>query len=85
MAPTKTDLEGQVRGILAELFPDHDVGSLPADAEFADTLDMDSMALIDTVLEIERRTGVHIPDEDLDGLTTIDATVRYLAQRLDSP
>jgi acyl carrier protein len=67
-----------VRSILRELFPDDDVDALSGDADMAEALDLDSMALIDLVLELERRTGVEVPDEDLPRLTSIDAVVAYV-------
>jgi acyl carrier protein len=67
--------------MLAELFPDRDVEAVAADDDLASALDLDSLAMIDFALEIERRVGLHIPDEDLEGLTTIGASVAYVTAR----
>ena len=83
MAISQTDAEATIRSILTDLFPDADVSTVPSDAPLADALEIDSMAQIDVVLEIERRTGIHVPDEDIEGLTTIGVAAAYLAGRLD--
>lgn len=83
MPATKSDLTDTVRQVLVKLFPDHDVSQVSDDADLKDALDIDSLALIDVVLEIERRTGVHVPDEDLGQLTSIDSAVNYVSAHLD--
>jgi len=84
MPPTRTELEAAFRGILADLFPDHDVTALGDDDDLVEALDLDSMAQIDVVLEIERRLGLHIPDEELTQLTTVRASVDYLESSLQA-
>ena len=84
MPPTRTELEAAFRGILADLFPDHDVAALEDDDDLVEALDLDSMAQIDVVLEIERRLGLHIPDEELTQLTTVRASVDYLESSLQA-
>jgi acyl carrier protein len=75
---TQSDIKMRIREILTELFPDHDITQLGDGASLAETLDIDSMAVIDVALEVERRFGVHVPDEDLERLTSIDAIAGYL-------
>jgi acyl carrier protein len=75
----QVELEASIRAMLARLFPDHDVAGLASDADLSDALDLDSMAVIDVALEIERLFGVRIPDEDLPGLTSIGAITNYVA------
>ena len=82
MTAAGTDAEATIRDILADLFPDYEVGAVPRDADLAEALDLDSMAQIDLVLEIERRTGIHVPDEDIERLTSIEVAAEYLADRL---
>jgi acyl carrier protein len=75
---TRSDIEAAIRQILKELFPDHDIGELKGDDDLVAALDLDSMAMIDLALEVERRLRVRIPNEDLERLTTIDAVTEYL-------
>ncbi len=76
---TQGDIRQSIRKILAELFPDHDLSQLADGDSLASSLDLDSMAMIDVALEVERRFGVHVPDEDLERLTSIDAIAGYLS------
>jgi acyl carrier protein len=64
--------------------PDDDIAAVPGDANLVETLDIDSLSLVDFLLELERETGLRIPDEDLARLTTIDAIVDYVTERQPS-
>ena len=74
----QSEIKQRLRQILTELFPDHDITQLGDADQLAESLDLDSMAMIDFALEVERRLGVHVPDEDLERLTSIDAAAGYL-------
>ena len=39
---------------------------------------VDSLELINIILEIEEKFGIKIPDEDIDALNTVDNIVSYL-------
>ena len=78
------DIEASVRRILTELFPDRDVAALADDDDLATALSLDSMALIDVALQVERELGLHIPDEDLGKLTSVRAAADYVAEHLTS-
>jgi acyl carrier protein len=85
VAQAPPEVEATVRQILAELFPDRDTRRLTADDDLASSLGIDSMAMIDVALEVERRTGLHVPDEDLARLTSIGAVVGYVAAHSPAP
>jgi acyl carrier protein len=78
---TKAECEARVRAVLAEVEPDADLDTLASDADFVEQLGIDSLSLVDFVLELERETGLRVPDEDLPGLTSIDAIVEYVTAR----
>ena len=82
---TRAECEARIRAALAEVLPDDDIAAVPGDANLAETLDIDSLSLVDFLLELERETGLRIPDEDLPRLTTIDAIVDYVTERQPSP
>ena len=54
----------------------------PAAACYRDDLNLDSLDLVELVARIEQRYGFLIPDEDLPGLVSLDATADYLMARL---
>jgi len=84
MAPARRELEETLRAILADLFPDHDIAALRDDDDLVEALDLDSMAQIDIVLGIERRLGCHVPDEDIEKLTSLRVAADYLEAALQA-
>jgi acyl carrier protein len=48
-------------------------------ASFAD-LDVDSLSMIEVMLSVEERFGVHVPDEDAEGLATVQDAVDYIVR-----
>jgi acyl carrier protein len=58
-----------------------DISTLKGDTKLDKTAGIDSLEMMSVFLGIEEKFGIHIPDDDLDSLDTIDAIVGYL-QRL---
>jgi acyl carrier protein len=79
--PTTTDVERTVRAILAEAFPDDDIDTINSAQTLREALDLDSLTMMDVVLELEQRSGIKIPNEDIDRLDSIDAVVEYVSAR----
>ena len=61
----RTHLEG--RGI--------DGGKVQYDAQLSDDLGLDSLDTVELTLGLEKRFGVEIPDEDLEGVETVRQVV----------
>lgn len=49
-----------------------------ASAKFVDDLDIDSLTMVEIVVECEERFGVTIPDNDVKDLTTVGDAVAYI-------
>lgn len=49
-----------------------------ASAKFIDDLDIDSLTMVEIVVECEERFGVTIPDNDVKDLTTVGDAVSYI-------
>ena len=67
---------------LAEVLDE--VAGTPADkvvpeASFDKDLDIDSLTMVEVVVACEERFGVRIPDEALEGMTTVGDAVTYIA------
>ena len=61
-----------------------EVAGTPADkvtpeAAFDADLDIDSLTMVEVVVACEERFGVTIPDEALEGMTTVGDAVKYIA------
>ena len=64
------DVAVEVLGVERELVTE--------DATFKDDLDADSLDLVEFVMAVEERFGISIPEEKLEGITTVGAAVSYV-------
>jgi len=53
---------------------------VPTDEEFSE-LGLDSLDVFNIFIELETRTGIKVPDDDVDKLQTIDGIHAYLDAR----
>lgn len=51
---------------------------IKAESSFKDDLNADSLDLFEMVMALEEEFGVEIPNEDLEGITTVDDVVKYI-------
>ncbi|MDR1924273.1 MAG: acyl carrier protein [Planctomycetaceae bacterium] len=75
---TETEIRDAVVSILSDISPDEDFTSLKDDVSFREQFEMDSMDLLDIVLELRKRFRVQIPEEDYPKLDNMNSTVKYL-------
>jgi acyl carrier protein len=75
---TGAEIKAAVIEILSDISPDDDLGALKDDVSFREQLSMDSMDVLDVVLELRKRLKVQIPEEDYPKLDTMNSTVEYL-------
>ena len=53
-------------------------------AKFIDDLGLDSLDMVELVMELEEECGVEIPDEDAEKLTTVGEAISYVEKRLNT-
>ncbi len=75
---TGPEIRDAVIQILADISPDEDFATIKDDVSFRDQFEMDSMDLLDIVLELRKRYRVQIPEEDYPKLDNMSSTVAYL-------
>jgi acyl carrier protein len=75
---TGPEIREAVISILSDISPDEDFASMKDDVSFRDQFEMDSMDLLDIVLELRKRHRVQIPEEDYAKLDNMNSTVEYL-------
>lgn len=51
---------------------------IKAESSFKDDLNADSLDLFEMVMALEEEFDVEIPNEDLEGITTVDDVVKYI-------
>jgi acyl carrier protein len=64
--------------VLGQIAPEADIDAVPADADLAEELDLDSMDFLNFVTGLLEETGVDVPERDYPHLQTLDGSVRYL-------
>ncbi|NYJ00966.1 acyl carrier protein [Nocardioides thalensis] len=64
------DIVNEVAGISAD--------DVQLDKSFTDDLDVDSLSMVEVVVEAEEQFGVKIPDEEVKNLKTVGDAVAYI-------
>jgi acyl carrier protein len=79
---TNEEIVTAVKDIIATIAPDEDLSRLDPQARLREQIELDSMDFLDIVMELRKRYGVQIPEEDYAELATLQGCVDYLAPKL---
>lgn len=78
--------ENEVRQIVLDIIhdiaPEEDISDVKPDAELRAQLDLDSMDFLDIVMELRKRHGIEVPEDDYKELSTLAGCVKYLSPKL---
>lgn len=75
---TKDEVKEAVKDIIATIAPDEDVSSLNDTELLRDQIELDSMDFLDIVMELRKRYGVQVPEEDYKELGSLESCANYL-------
>lgn len=64
--------------IIAEIAPDEELASVKPDVRLRDQLDLDSMDFLDIVMELRKKYGIEVPEDDYPRLASLDSCAEYL-------
>ena len=67
----------KVREIIATQF-NIDEEDITMDTSFRDTLNADSLDLVELVMALEDEFGLEIEDEDMEGIKTVGDVIKYI-------
>ena len=67
--------------MLCEIASEADLARIDSDGSLRDQLDLDSMDLLNVIIDLHEALQVHIPKADYPKLATLNCAVAYLAQR----
>jgi acyl carrier protein len=59
-----------------------DAGAVTEQARFKEDLDADSLALIEFVMALEEKFDISVPEEELDGVTTVGQALDLVMAKL---
>ena len=71
-----------VKDIITTIAPDEDVSGLTEGERLRDQIELDSMDFLDIVMELRKRYGVQVPEDDYKELATLQGCADYLAPLL---
>mgnify|MGYP006364833753 CR=1 FL=1 len=75
---TPAEIREEVLDILKDIAPDEDLSQLDDEVRFREQLELDSMDFLDIVMELRKRYGVEVPEEDYPKLASLNSCVEYL-------
>ena len=79
---TNDEIRQAIINILADISPDEDLDNLDDNTPFRDQLSLESMDVMDIILELRKRYRINIPEEDYGKLDTMANTIAYLEPSL---
>ena len=79
MAATREEVYERVKEVLSEQLgvEENDIND---EASFQEDLDADSLDLVELIMELEDQFGVKIPDEEAQGIKTVNQAVDYIME-----
>ena len=72
------DIRAMIIEVIHQIVPDEDLSNLKGDVRIRDQIEMDSMDFLDIMMELRKRYGIKVPEEDYMQLSTLDGSVAYL-------
>ncbi len=81
---TNKDAYRLVLEIIAEIAPDEDLSDVKPEINLRDQLDLDSMDFLDIVMELRKKYGIEVPEEDYSHLASLNSCADYLIPKFKS-
>lgn len=81
---TNKDAYRLVLEIIAEIAPDEDLSDVKPEINLRDQLDLDSMDFLDIVMELRKKYGIEVPEEDYSHLASLKSCAAYLIPKFKS-
>jgi acyl carrier protein len=72
------EIRSMILEIIHEIVPDEDLSNLKGDVRIRDQIEMDSMDFLDIIMELRKRYGITVPEDDYMELSSLDSSVAYL-------
>ena len=82
---TREEVRAVILDIIAQIAPDEDLGDLKDNVRIRDQIELDSMDFLDIIMELRKRYGIEVPEDDYMQLATLDGAISYLQPRMNHP
>ena len=79
---TPEDIIITIKDIIHSINPDEELGGVDPEIPLRDQLDLDSMDFLDIVMELRKRYGVQIPEDEYQHLASLSSCAEYLLPKL---
>ena len=79
---TREEVILAVKDIITTIAPDEELDGLNADERLRDQIELDSMDFMDIVMELRKRYGVQVPEEDYKELASLNSCADYLGPKM---
>jgi len=76
----KSESIAKIKGILIDKLGVEE-SALVNNASFSNDLGLDSLDVLETFMELEKKFGIKIPDEEAEKLTTVGSLIDYITTR----
>ena len=71
-----------IEDIIKTIAPDEDLSGMDHNVRMREQIELDSMDFLDIVMELRKRYGVRVPEEDYKELATMNGCVEYLTPHM---
>lgn len=78
---TKDDCKKLVIDIISDIAPDEDLSAIKPEIKLRDQLQLDSMDFLDIVMELRKRHGIEVPENDYGQLASLESCAEYLTPK----
>lgn len=78
---TPDAIKTAIFGVLGEIAPEADFGTLKPTADLREALDLDSMDFLNFAIGLHEALGIDIPESDYPKLATLERAIAYVAAK----
>ena len=79
----KEEIVSAIKDIIHTIAPDEELGGLDPQERLRDQIELDSMDFLDIVMELRKRYGVQVPEEEYPELGSLQSCADYLHPKME--
>ncbi len=68
-----------IKNLMEQL--DLEKDEIKMDSKFVDDFEMDSLDMVEMLIDLEKETGIKIPNEDVKDIATVGELIAYLEEK----